>query len=206
MLHSPSLVLIAAVISDRNRARWDWLKWLPHNQHPHANDGLGSARMVYPSLAAAAKALADLLPDHSPAHASAPPPLLVVVVDDDDDDARGVTSLRVDTGYDGPATAKELRLRVSENELATGQPGDDQASARPDQMSYTAALTCARRLAGYRAGRPDASRQHRAAAWAGRICSGSAISRPTPRLIVGTAEVPAIGFVFRLARRPWVHR
>ena len=87
VLHSPSLVLIAAVISDRNRAHWDWLKWLPHNQHPHANDGLGSARMVYPSLAAAAKALAGLLPDRSPAHASAPPPLLVVVVDDDDDDA-----------------------------------------------------------------------------------------------------------------------
>ena len=156
VLHSPSLILIAAVISDRNRAHWDWLKWLPHNQHPHANDSLGPARMVYPSLAAAARALADLLPDRSSAHASAPPPLLVVVVDDDDDDARGVTSLRVDTGYDGPATAKELRLRVSENELATGQPGDDQASGRPDQMSYTAALTCARRLAGYRARRPDA--------------------------------------------------
>ncbi len=154
VLHSPSLVLIAAVISDRNRARWDWLKWLPHNQHPHANDGLGSARMVYPSLEEAARALADLLPDRSPAH-RAPPPLLVVVVDDDDDDAR-VTSLTVDTSYDGPATARELRLQVSENELTIGQPGDDQASVRPDQMSHSAALMCARRLAGYRAGRPDA--------------------------------------------------
>ena len=144
VLHSPSLVLIAAVISDRNRAHWDWLKWLPHNQHPHARDGLGSARMVFPSLDAADKALAGLVSD-------GPLVQLVVVLDDD---VTGVTSLKL--GNDAAATAGELRLRVSENELALGQPGDDEVSARPDQMSYTAALSCARRLAGYRAGRPDA--------------------------------------------------
>jgi S-DNA-T family DNA segregation ATPase FtsK/SpoIIIE len=143
VLHSPSLVLIAAVISDRNRADWDWLKWLPHNQHPHADDGLGSARMVYPSLDAAARALADLLP----------PQLVIVVVDDD---VVGVRLRNGGTGYHGPASARELRLQVSENGLVTGQSGADEAPARSDQMSYTAALTCARRLAGYRAGRPDA--------------------------------------------------
>jgi len=36
VLHSPSLLLIIGVFSDRNRSHWDWLKWLPHNQHPHA--------------------------------------------------------------------------------------------------------------------------------------------------------------------------
>ncbi|MGA8547833.1 MAG: type VII secretion protein EccCb, partial [Mycobacterium sp.] len=68
----------------------------------------------------------------------------------------GVMSLKVDTGHDRPARTRELLVRVSEDELASGQPGDEQVSGRPDQMSYTAALTCARRLTGYRAGRPDA--------------------------------------------------
>ncbi len=139
VLHGPDLVLVAAVISDRNRAHWDWLKWLPHNRHPLAGDDLGSARMVYPSLAAAEKALAGLSCDR----------LLVV-----DDDVAGVIILRFDAAC-GSEPA-ELRLDVSENELTTGLPGDD-ACARPDQMSWVAALACARRLAGYRAGGPDAS-------------------------------------------------
>ncbi|CKN13481.1 putative ESX-4 secretion system protein [Mycobacterium tuberculosis] len=42
--HSPEELLIAGVVSDRNRAHWDWLKWLPHNQHPNACDALGQPR------------------------------------------------------------------------------------------------------------------------------------------------------------------
>ena len=47
VLHPPDQLLIAGVIGDRNRAHWDWLKWLPHNQHPTATDSVGSARMTY---------------------------------------------------------------------------------------------------------------------------------------------------------------
>src|ERR1700761_1056918 len=146
VMHSPSLVLIVAIISDRNRGDWDWLKWLPHNQHPHANDRLGSARMVYASLAAAEKALAGLTPDRAPAH-------VIIVVDHDLDSGGviesatgGVTLLTVDTCDDGAATAGVRRLRVSENQVATVPSGDDEADTHPDQMSYTAALTCAQRL------------------------------------------------------------
>ncbi len=140
VLHSPGLVLIAAAVSDRNQAHWDWLKWLPHNQHPHARDLLGSARMVYPSVAAARQALAGLLADRAPAQ------LLAVV-----DDEAGMGLLKIDTGHAGVPAAAELRLWVSDNELS----GHDEVSVRPDQMSYTAALACAQRLAGYRAGSPD---------------------------------------------------
>jgi ESX secretion system protein EccC len=34
VLHPPDQLSIAAAIGDRNRVHWDWLKWLPHNQHP----------------------------------------------------------------------------------------------------------------------------------------------------------------------------
>jgi DNA segregation ATPase FtsK/SpoIIIE, S-DNA-T family len=141
VLHSPKLVSIAAAVSGRNQDHWDWLKWLPHNQHPRAHDRLGSARMVYPSLAAARQAFAGLLADRAL-------PQLMVVVDNDD---VSVTLLRIETRHDGPATGGVLRLRVSENELSS-----DDAPTRPDQLSYTAALACAQRLAGYRAGGPDA--------------------------------------------------
>ena len=141
VLHSPRLVSIAAAVSGRNQTHWDWLKWLPHNQHPRAHDRLGSARMVYPSLAAARQALAGLLADRAL-------PQLLVVVDNDD---VSVTLLRIETRHDGPATGGVLRLRVSENELFI-----DDVPVRPDQLSYTAALACAQRLAGYRAGGPDA--------------------------------------------------
>ncbi|HEY9302864.1 MAG TPA: type VII secretion protein EccCa, partial [Mycobacterium sp.] len=129
VLHSPSMVLVAAVISDSNRAHWDWLKWLPHHQHPHADDSVGSARMTYPSLDVAARALADVRA-----------PALVVVVDDD---VVGLRSLN-----NSGIAAGELRLRVSDSELTIR---DDDAAVFPDQLSYTDALTCARRLAGYRA-------------------------------------------------------
>src|ERR1700733_8001189 len=59
VLQPPDQLLIVGVIAGRNQAHWDWLKWLPHNQHPAASDSLGSARMVYQSMAEARSALAD---------------------------------------------------------------------------------------------------------------------------------------------------
>jgi DNA segregation ATPase FtsK/SpoIIIE, S-DNA-T family len=144
VLHSPSSVSIAAAATGRNQAHWDWLKWLPHNQHPRATDSLGSARMVYPSLTAADTALAGLVSDGAL-------PRLLVVVDDDDGNDVGITMLKDDSRRDGVEAADVLRLQVSENELH----GRDDAPARPDQLSYSAALACAQRLAGYRAGGPD---------------------------------------------------
>jgi DNA segregation ATPase FtsK/SpoIIIE, S-DNA-T family len=152
VLHSPSLVLVAAVVNERNQAHWDWLKWLPHNQHPLANDALGSARMVYPSVVAAQQGLAGVLTDPAPAQ-------LVVVVDRDladgwviESGTGNLTVLTVETCHDGAPAAGVLRLTVSENELS----GHGDASACPDQMSHAAALVCAQRLAGYRAGAVDA--------------------------------------------------
>ena len=52
-----------AAVVDHSRSDWDWLKWLPHNRHPHAYDDVGSVRLVYPSLAAAKKALAEVSVD-----------------------------------------------------------------------------------------------------------------------------------------------
>jgi S-DNA-T family DNA segregation ATPase FtsK/SpoIIIE len=152
VLHGPDLLLIAAVIADRNRKHWDWLKWLPHHQHPTAVDGVGPARMVYPNLVAAETALAGQLADRMP-------PLMVVVVDGGAIDgteriigtgeAAGVTVVEVGTGCAALAAAA-LQLRVTASTLAVRGHDGDELLARPDRMNLTDALVCARRLAGYR--------------------------------------------------------
>src|SRR5437899_9259911 len=72
-LHSPDDVRIAAV-SRAMSADWDWLKWVPHHQHPRLADAAGPARMSYRSLAEATAACGSSDDSASP-H-------VVIVVDD----------------------------------------------------------------------------------------------------------------------------
>ncbi|MGC1152757.1 MAG: type VII secretion protein EccC, partial [Mycobacterium sp.] len=153
VMHSPRLVLIAAAVSDHHRSDWEWLKWLPHNRHPHASDDVGSTRMVYGSPAAAKKALSGITTDPAAPH-------VVVVVDDDviggnrwaiESATDGITLLTIQSGDEDSSSAGALRLRAGQNEVVVASSGDDDVVARADHMSYTAALTCAQRLARYRA-------------------------------------------------------
>lgn len=158
VMHSPRLVLVAAAVSDHNRRHWDWLKWLPHNRHPYIDDDVGPARLVYESVAAAMEALADVTTDRL--SADAPTPYVMVVVDVDDTErvnsaaGKAITTLTIDD----TALVGTLRLRVSGSEVVVGTSVDDEIAARPDVMSYTAALACAQRLAGYRASAKDTSK------------------------------------------------
>ncbi|MGE2814050.1 type VII secretion protein EccCa [Mycobacterium heidelbergense] len=130
VLHPPGQLLIVAVISERNRCHWDWLKWLPHNQHPAALDTLGSARMVYRSPKEAQRALAVTSGPH------------VVVIND-----RGE---RIAPGVIAGATL--LEVGGGDTPLAIKHAGETLALDHPDHMDALDALICARRLAGYRAG------------------------------------------------------
>ena len=144
VLHPPDQLLIVAVISDRNRCHWDWLKWLPHNQHPAAIDALGSARMVYRSPVEAQSALAATAGPH-----------VVAVCDLGERAAAGVIvgATLLEVGGDG-------------TRLAVKQADEIQALERPDQMEAIDALTCARRLAAYRVG-AKGSLPNGAPDWAG---------------------------------------
>ncbi|OBK32467.1 type VII secretion protein EccC [Mycobacterium sp. 1245111.1] len=134
VMHSPETVSIAAVVDERSRPDWEWLKWLPHNRHPNATDDIGPARMVYPSVAAARAALGAQGQRHT-----------VVVVDSEErsDDRAGhaATMLTIESTDDEPLVV-----------FASGQ----EVAAHADQLSYATALVCAQRLAGYRVGRSSA--------------------------------------------------
>lgn len=149
VLHAPDQVLIVGVLGDRNRTHWDWLKWLPHNQHPSAADAVGAARMVYPSPAEAQRALAGVRWPH-----------VVMIVDLDEraevaaEGAReGVTTLRVGIGCDGTP----LTIRPA---------GAAAALVHPDRMDDVDTLVCAHRLAGCRVGEAGAAfARDRGSAW-----------------------------------------
>ncbi|MBV9350937.1 MAG: type VII secretion protein EccCb, partial [Mycobacterium sp.] len=164
VLHAPDRLLIAAAISGDSQSHWDWLKWLPHNQHPSASDRAGSARMVYPSLVEARDALAGLLnrPPH-PTPDGVYLPHAVVIVDGDVIDGgerttgsriEGLTVLEVGTGGERFAGTGSLQLRVPAPDLLIMHAGGDDVSVRPDRMDPNAALVCAQRLAAYRVGGP----------------------------------------------------
>ncbi|HEX6527650.1 MAG TPA: type VII secretion protein EccCa [Streptosporangiaceae bacterium] len=48
--HSPADVRICVCASGEAIGRWEWVKWLPHNQHPALVDAAGPARLMAPRL------------------------------------------------------------------------------------------------------------------------------------------------------------
>ncbi|MEJ3746500.1 type VII secretion protein EccCa [Actinomycetes bacterium KLBMP 9797] len=83
--HAPDDLRIAVCAGERERADWEWLKWLPHALHPEKNDALGSLRLVASAVTAIEAMLDDLLSHRprfdpeSPTRASGPH--VVVVLD-----------------------------------------------------------------------------------------------------------------------------
>jgi DNA segregation ATPase FtsK/SpoIIIE, S-DNA-T family len=51
--HAPGDVRIALCADDERVARWDWLKWLPHNQDAENRDAAGPRRLVADSIGGA---------------------------------------------------------------------------------------------------------------------------------------------------------
>lgn len=144
-LHAPDQVRIVAAVSDRNRDHWEWLKWLPHNQHPAEADAAGPVRMVYPSAAAARRALGG-----------AQAPRVVVVADlvEGVDPVIGAATIAVGAGGDGgPPTIRHFT--------------ETAPVSCPDRMDPVDALVCARRLAGHR--RSAAGAEGGGPGWAGMV-------------------------------------
>ncbi|MEU3341150.1 type VII secretion protein EccCa [Streptomyces sp. NPDC006668] len=160
VFHSPDDVRIAMLGDSAGQAEWDWLKWLPHNAHPHAEDSAGPVRLA----AADHDTLMELLgsefgdrPDYDQdASPSAAEPFVVIV-------AQGVripessrllgTGLRNVVLLDATGTMtggpKVLRLTAQDGHVEFLS-GDDTATARADALSHDSARTLARVLAPMR--------------------------------------------------------
>ncbi len=57
--HGPDHVQVAVVTANPDGENWSWVKWLPQAQHPTLRDGMGSMRLLFPSLELLEKALSS---------------------------------------------------------------------------------------------------------------------------------------------------
>ncbi len=170
--HGPDGLLITAVVDGPGRARWDWLKWLPHTLHPSEQDGLGAVRMVAGSMAEVDGWLVEIL-DGRPrfgGELDLDDPHVVIVVDGGRIDtdpfpevASGLAGVTViDLTGTGPAQSAHpaladlasqdgVSLLVSEGSLGVRREGGlVDWLGRADGMSELEATALARGLAPYR--------------------------------------------------------
>jgi S-DNA-T family DNA segregation ATPase FtsK/SpoIIIE len=168
--HSPAEARLAVIASPATFANWDWVKWLPHVQHPTLTDEIGALRMV----TARPAEVADWLAAPTAPTASGNPARLLIVVDGVDVRRAGaqwldrpeVTVLRLADPAGAPTGERgELTLLVEPNRLGfSSEPGATEVQrwiGEPDTLSLAEASTLARRMARYRAPRgtePDTGR------------------------------------------------
>ncbi|SCL66884.1 type VII secretion protein EccCa [Micromonospora chersina] len=101
VFHAPDELLIAVCAGPERRARWEWVKWLPHAHHPGRTDALGPVRLVTSSAAELERLLDDVLGSRSrfsPAGPATDGPHVVVVLDGGD--LTGAADLAGDGGID----------------------------------------------------------------------------------------------------------
>ncbi|GFG51978.1 type VII secretion protein EccC [Mycolicibacterium agri] len=160
VLHSPAHLRIVAVVDALTGAEWEWLKWLPHHQHPHATDDAGAARMTYTSLTSAEAALNSEC-------------RVVVVIDGGlatrehaaSSASAAATLLELGTSCHDIADRNGMRLTVTRDALIGQSSAGDQTAARPDGMTTGQALACARRISAFRPAAVGEAAAVTSAAW-----------------------------------------
>ncbi|MGD9622824.1 MAG: type VII secretion protein EccCa [Mycolicibacterium sp.] len=150
VFHPPHLLQIRVLTDSPEHPDWEWLKWLPHLQHPSDSDAAGSTRLV----GTRPEMLSDLTPrgPHA-ADAIASGPHVVVI-----DLTSGRAGFPVD-GRDGVTVitlgnhrTSAYRIRVSGNGEADDRlPNQSfrQVASAVDTMTPGQAQRIARKLAGW---------------------------------------------------------
>jgi DNA segregation ATPase FtsK/SpoIIIE, S-DNA-T family len=166
--HSPDDARIAVCAGPDQAAAWDWLKWLPHAQHPAIVDAAGPMRAVRPTLAevpALFGAEFSGRPRHETGAApSRDEPFVVVILDGGqvDDENRFLdggyrNAVLIDVGRTLPwKHARDvLRLDVTADTLEmvqTDRSGNETKTSlgRPDNLSLAHTRACARIVSPHR--------------------------------------------------------
>jgi DNA segregation ATPase FtsK/SpoIIIE, S-DNA-T family len=161
--HAPDDLVIAVCAGPERRAGWEWVKWLPHAQHPTRVDALGPVRLVASSAAELESMLDESIanrPRFSPGHQASDGPHVVVVLDGGD--LTGSAHLGTDGGIDGVTIfdlenqpprlldRTTLVLEVAGQTLRTYSMEGQADVGRADQLSLVEAEAVARRLAPLR--------------------------------------------------------
>lgn len=173
--HAPQDVMIAVASSGRARPEWDWVKWLPHAQHPTETDGLGQARLMAGSLRAVEELLGEELADRQRFHRNTPPPEgrphIVILLDDAEISREehllmegglaGVTLVDLADVLGQITTRRGMRMVVEQDRIGARSGNGVEWFGEPDSLTYEEADTLAHQLAPYRlAGGGQAETEH----------------------------------------------
>ncbi|MBS2539325.1 type VII secretion protein EccCa, partial [Catenulispora sp. NF23] len=168
--HSPDDLKVCVVADSDRIPRWDWLKWLPHAQHPSTQDAAGSQRMIYDDPTDAEAGLEELLgerPRFTSIVSLIDRPHVIVILDHaskpsadaqliPDDGLLGATVVEIVTATDPRQRAKRHQMavqigqdRTATVELPDGRTGSGERgfTVRVDTLSLAQAEALARQLA-----------------------------------------------------------
>ena len=162
--HGPDHVQVAVVTANPDGENWSWVKWLPQAQHPTLRDGMGSMRLLFPSLELLEKALSADLGERGRFTRNAEPTQglrqLVVVIDDGyvtgderlvtDSGVDGVTVLDLTGPPDGQGAGRSLQLVLEPDNVGARTRAGVERFATPDRLGLVEAQAAARRLGRYR--------------------------------------------------------
>ncbi|MDV3124007.1 type VII secretion protein EccCa [Mycobacterium sp. 21AC1] len=162
--HGPDHVQVAIVTANPDGENWSWVKWLPHAQHSVTRDGMGSMRLLFPTLELLETALAGELAERGRFTRNAQPTQglkqLVVVLDDGfvtgdeqlitDAGMDSVTLLDLNGPRDGATARRSLQLVVEDDDVAARTAAGVERFATPDTITIAEAETTARRIGRFR--------------------------------------------------------
>ncbi|MEV6135806.1 type VII secretion protein EccCa [Nocardia sp. NPDC051990] len=162
--HGPDHTAVAIICADPDSPAWSWAKWIPHLQHPVDRDGMGSARMMYRSLAELETSMAAELLERGRFMRNAQPTAgrihLLVIIDDgyvsggerivSDAGLDSVTVLDLTAPQTGLAVRRGLQLVVADGMVAAKSAVGVEKFATADTVTIAEAEALARDLARYR--------------------------------------------------------
>ncbi|MGV0742987.1 type VII secretion protein EccCa [Mycolicibacterium sp. XJ870] len=162
--HGPDHVQVAVVTANPDGENWSWAKWLPHAQHSVTRDGMGSMRLLFPTLELMETALTAELAERGRFTRNAQPTQglkqLVVVLDDGfvtgdeqlitDAGMDSVTLLDLNGPRDGATARRSLQLVVDGDDVAARTAVGIERFATPDTITIAEAETTARRIGRFR--------------------------------------------------------
>ncbi len=190
--HGPDHVQVAVVTANPDGENWSWVKWLPHAQHAAVRDGMGSMRLLFPTLELMEKSLGPELAERGRFSRNAQPnqgqKQLVVVLDDGhvtgderlvtDAGLDGVTLLDLNGPRDGATARRSLQLVVDRDDVAARTAAGIERFATPDAITIAEASATARRIGRFRP------------ANAAHIVSLEADSRPVDPGLMALLKIP----------------
>jgi S-DNA-T family DNA segregation ATPase FtsK/SpoIIIE len=167
--HTPDDLLVGVVTAGRAKVGWEWMKWLPHVQHPSRVDGAGPMRMMAGSLAQMEELLGEQLRERPRFSRNAAPPgdgpHILIVIDGGEvtgaeqiileEGLAGVTLLDLSASLGTLLSRRGLQLVIEGTQIGAHSATGVEFFGSSDSLAIVEAEAVARALSPFRLGAPE---------------------------------------------------